>query len=88
MASLLFSFISTNAINKLIAAHFNKTYIVLKKGEEVLSNLVIESTDSNYHSVYLIPKIRDILKENNKFLPKDVYKKVVEYFKPFVENIK
>ena len=44
---------------------FNKTYIVLQKDGIVLSNLVIESTDSNYHSVYLIPKIRDILKENN-----------------------
>ena len=50
---------------------FNKTYIVLKKDEEVLSNLVIESTDSNYHSVYLIPKIRDILKEN-KLLVSDI----------------
>lgn len=44
---------------------FNKTYIVLQKGEEILSNIVIESTDSNYHSVYLIPKIRDILKKYN-----------------------
>lgn len=44
---------------------FNKTYIVLKRDDEVLSNLVIESTDSSYHSVYLIPKIRDILVENN-----------------------
>ena len=44
---------------------FNKTYIVLKRDDEVLSNLVIESTDSNYHSVYLIPKIRDILVQNN-----------------------
>lgn len=44
---------------------FNKTYVVLKKDDEILSNLVIESTDSNYHSVYLIPKIRDVLKEHN-----------------------
>ena len=44
---------------------FNKTYIVLKKDNEILNNLTIESTDTNYHSVYLIPKIRDILKENN-----------------------
>ena len=50
---------------------FNKTYIVLKKEEKILSNLVIESTDSNYHSVYLIPKIRDILKEN-KLLISDI----------------
>ena len=44
---------------------FNKTYIVLKRDDDILSNIVIESTDSNYHSVYLIPKIRDILVENN-----------------------
>lgn len=44
---------------------FNKTYIVLKRDDDILSNFVIESTDSNYHSVYLIPKIRDILVENN-----------------------
>lgn len=44
---------------------FNKTYIVLRKNDDILANLVIESTDLNYHSVYLIPKIRDILKENN-----------------------
>ena len=50
---------------------FNKTYIVLRKDDEILSNLVIESTDSNYHSVYLIPKIRDVLKEN-KLLVSDI----------------
>ncbi len=44
---------------------FNKTYILLRNDEELLANLVIESTDSNYHSVYLIPKIRDILQEHN-----------------------
>ena len=44
---------------------FNKTYIVLKRDDDILSNFVVESTDSNYHSVYLIPKIRDILVENN-----------------------
>ena len=44
---------------------FNKTYIVLQRDDDILSNIVIESTDSNYHSVYLIPKIRDILVENN-----------------------
>ncbi len=44
---------------------FNKTYIVLRKDDKILNNLVIESNETNYHSVYLIPKIRDILKENN-----------------------
>ncbi len=47
---------------------FNKTYILLRNDEELLANLVIESTDSNYHSVYLIPKIREILQEHNLLL--------------------
>ena len=44
---------------------FTKSYIVLKKDGCVLNSTVIESTDTNYHSVFLIPKIRDILKEKN-----------------------
>lgn len=44
---------------------FTKSYIVLKEDGCVLNSTVIESTDTNYHSVFLIPKIRDILKENN-----------------------
>ena len=44
---------------------FTKSYIVLKKDDCVLNSTIIESTDTNYHSVFLIPKIRDILKENN-----------------------
>lgn len=50
---------------------FNKTYIVLVSDGEVISESAIESTDKNYHSAYLIPKIRDILKEN-KILIKDL----------------
>lgn len=44
---------------------FNKTYIVYKNNGEIIDNEVIESTEKNYHSVFLIPKIRDILKKNN-----------------------
>lgn len=44
---------------------FNKTYIVLRKDDNILENIVIESTASNYHSVYLIPKIRDLLKKHS-----------------------
>ncbi|MBE7705126.1 MAG: tRNA (adenosine(37)-N6)-threonylcarbamoyltransferase complex dimerization subunit type 1 TsaB [Cyanobacteria bacterium SIG29] len=44
---------------------FNKTYIVLRKDDNILENLVIESTEDNYHSVYLIPRIRDILKKHS-----------------------
>lgn len=43
---------------------FNKSYVVLKDDENVLENIVINSTDVNYHSAYLIPTIRDILKRN------------------------
>lgn len=50
---------------------FSKSYIVLKNNDEILSSVVIESTDTNYHSVFLIPKIRDILKENH-ILIKDI----------------
>ena len=41
---------------------FNKTYIVLKDNEHnIVESEIIESNEQNYHSVYLIPKIRDIL---------------------------
>lgn len=50
---------------------FNKTYIVLSIDGEVLVKEAIESNDKNYHSAYLIPKIRDILREN-KILIKDL----------------
>ena len=44
---------------------FNKTYLVLKSDESVFASEIIDSTDTNYHSAYLIPKIRDVLKENS-----------------------
>ena len=50
---------------------FNKTYLVLKSNDKILSTEVIDSTDTNYHSAYLIPKIRDVLKQNS-FLIKDL----------------
>ena len=49
----------------------DKTYIVLRTEEEILSSYTIESNERNYHSAYLISKIRDILKENNK-QPQDI----------------
>lgn len=44
---------------------FNKTYIVLKNNGEIVESKAIESNDSNYHSVYLIPELRNILQKNN-----------------------
>ncbi len=44
---------------------FNKTYIVLREDEKIIYSKNIASTDENYHSAYLIPEIRNILKANN-----------------------
>ena len=44
---------------------FNKTYLVLKNDDNILASEIIDSTDTNYHSAYLIPKIRDVLKQNS-----------------------
>ena len=44
---------------------FKKAYIVLKDNDRILANEIIESDESNYHSAYLIPKIRDILVKND-----------------------
>ena len=44
---------------------FNKSYIVLSCDNKVVCSDIIESTDKNYHSAFLIPKIRDILKNQN-----------------------
>lgn len=40
---------------------FNKTYIVLRENDKVLSYKVISSDERNYHSAYLIPELRNIL---------------------------
>lgn len=50
---------------------FNKTYLVLKSDDKIFATEVIDSTDTNYHSAYLIPKIRDVLKQNS-LLVKDL----------------
>lgn len=44
---------------------FNKSYIVLSDNEKIINAEIIQSTDANYHSAFLIPKIRDFLKTNN-----------------------
>ncbi len=44
---------------------FNKSYIVLKSDNKILESEIIESTENNYHSVFIIPKIKDILKQHN-----------------------
>ncbi len=47
---------------------FKKSYIVLKDNGKILANEVIDSTESNYHSAFVVPKIRDILRDNNLFV--------------------
>lgn len=50
---------------------FNKTYVVLRQDNQILANEVIFSTEKEYHSVFLIPKIREIL-QSNKLLIKNL----------------
>lgn len=49
----------------------DKTYIVLRTEDTILSSYSILSDERNYHSAYLISKIKEVLKENNK-TPKDI----------------
>ena len=49
----------------------DKTYIVLRDEEKVISSKIIESNENNYHSAYLISTIRDVLKDNG-YSPKDI----------------
>ncbi len=49
----------------------NKTYISLSKDDEILTSKIIENTEDNYHSAFLISSIKEILKENN-LTPKDI----------------
>ena len=44
---------------------FNKSYLALCNDDKIIESKIIESTDSNYHSAFLISSIRDILKNNN-----------------------
>ncbi len=50
---------------------FNKSYIVLRENDKILSYKIIESTEKNYHSAYLIPELKKILTDN-KILIKNI----------------
>lgn len=43
----------------------DKTYIVLRDEEKILSSKILKSDERNYHSAYLISTISQVLKENN-----------------------
>lgn len=49
----------------------DKTYIVLRDEDNILTSKILESDEKNYHSAYLISTISKILKENN-LTPKDI----------------
>lgn len=49
----------------------DKTYILLAENNKILTSLEIKSDEKNYHSAYLISKIAELLKQNNK-TPKDL----------------
>ena len=49
----------------------DKTYVVLRTEDDIISSDTIYSDDKNYHSAYLISTIRNILRDSKK-TPKDV----------------
>ena len=49
----------------------DKTYVVLRTEEKIVSSEIIESNEQNYHSAYLISRIKDVLKSNG-YTPQDV----------------
>ena len=49
----------------------DKTYVVLRTENDIISSETINSNDKSYHSAYLISTIKDILKSSNKS-PKDI----------------
>ncbi len=49
----------------------DKTYVVLRTEDDIISSDTISSNDKSYHSAYLISTIRDILRASNK-VPQDI----------------
>ena len=49
----------------------NKTYVAISNDENLLTSKIVENTEDNYHSAFLLSTIKEILKENN-LTPKDV----------------
>lgn len=49
----------------------NKTYVALSKDDELLTSKIVENTEDNYHSAFLLSTIKEVLKENN-LTPKEV----------------
>lgn len=49
----------------------DKMYVILKDDEKILASKVVETTETKYHSAYLISTIKQVLKDNN-LKPKDL----------------
>ena len=49
----------------------DKTYVVLKKEDEIIASEVIENTDTKYHSAFLISTLQKIMASYN-IKPKDI----------------
>ena len=49
----------------------NKTYVAISNDGNLLTSKIVENTEDNYHSAFLLSTIKEILKENN-LTPKDV----------------
>jgi len=49
----------------------DKMYVALGENDKILASKIIETTQSHYHSAFLVSTIRDILKENN-LTPQDI----------------
>lgn len=49
----------------------DKTYILLRDDDKILSSKILKSDEKNYHSAYLISTIAKVLKENS-MAPKDI----------------
>ena len=44
----------------------DKTYVVLRTENDIISSETIQSNEKSYHSAYLISTIKEILKASNK----------------------
>lgn len=49
----------------------NKTYVAISNNGNLLTSKIVENTEDNYHSAFLLSTIKEILKENN-LTPKNV----------------
>ena len=49
----------------------NKTYVAVSNDGNLLTSKIVENTEDNYHSAFLLSTIKEILKENN-LTPKNV----------------